>query len=40
MGESESKLSAAPLRYSGYHRTPDAQPDLFLTQVGRCTPGG
>jgi phenylpropionate dioxygenase-like ring-hydroxylating dioxygenase large terminal subunit len=40
MGESDAKLRAAPLRFSGYHRRQEAQPDLFLFQVGRGTPGG
>lgn len=37
-------MSATPvdrqLRFNGYHRRESAPPDLFLTQVGRGTPGG
>jgi nitrite reductase/ring-hydroxylating ferredoxin subunit len=31
---------ARPLAYSGYHRNDEGTSDLFLTQVGRGTPGG
>jgi phenylpropionate dioxygenase-like ring-hydroxylating dioxygenase large terminal subunit len=40
VGETNPKLGAAPLSYSGYHRKQDGKPDLFLCQVTRGTPGG
>jgi phenylpropionate dioxygenase-like ring-hydroxylating dioxygenase large terminal subunit len=33
-------VAAPPLAYGGYHRTQSAEPDRFLCEVGRGTPGG